>query len=50
MLTKQPHDQKRIGMLHASSLALFVLRVFADDPDRSFSFDNLALFTDWFNR
>ena len=32
------------------SLTLFVLRILTDDPDASFSFDNLALLADRFHR
>ena len=33
-----------------STLTLFVLRILTDDPDRSFSLDDLAFFADRFDR
>ena len=36
------------SLINELALSLFVLRIFTDNSDRTFSFNNFALFTNWF--
>lgn len=42
--------EELICLMSMSTLTLFVLRILTDDPDRSFSLDDLAFFADRFDR